>query len=247
MGQKKQNLKDADSEDFGDSKLSGLSDFVVEPSMSGIRLDVCVAKRFTEYSREVLKTAIQEGVILLDGKLVRPSQKLQFGQIISVDLSWFSPKPLKPECIDIDVLYEDDDVLIVKGVNVFPSQIEQVLLEMLFEEVIPAATEYSGMVARSIIDKKNASPQMICDSVQELKDLKGFNYSKVHIRLTERCTQEQMNQLKSMGDIGDIAGMIPGIDAKALKGAKVDEKSMTHAEAIILSMTEGVVLVRRLR
>ena len=50
---------------------------------------------------------------------------------------------------------------------------------------------------------------------------------------------EQLNSLKSMGDIGDIAGMIPGIDAKALKGAKVDEKSMAHTEAIILSMTEA--------
>ena len=50
---------------------------------------------------------------------------------------------------------------------------------------------------------------------------------------------EQLNSLKSMGDIGDIASMIPGIDAKALKGAKVDEKSMSHIEAIILSMTEA--------
>ena len=49
---------------------------------------------------------------------------------------------------------------------------------------------------------------------------------------------EQLNSLKSMGDIGDIASMIPGVDAKALKGAKLDEKSMSHIEAIILSMTE---------
>lgn len=50
---------------------------------------------------------------------------------------------------------------------------------------------------------------------------------------------EQLNSIKSMGDIGDIASMIPGLDAKALKGAKVDEKSMSHIEAIILSMTEA--------
>ena len=48
---------------------------------------------------------------------------------------------------------------------------------------------------------------------------------------------DQMGQLKSMGDLGDIAGMIPGLDAKALKGAKIDEKSMARQEAIILSMT----------
>ncbi|MBQ7895795.1 MAG: signal recognition particle protein, partial [Oscillospiraceae bacterium] len=48
---------------------------------------------------------------------------------------------------------------------------------------------------------------------------------------------EQMEQLKNMGDLESIAGMIPGIDAKALKGAKLDEKAMAHQQAIIQSMT----------
>ena len=48
---------------------------------------------------------------------------------------------------------------------------------------------------------------------------------------------EQMEQLKNMGSLEDIAGMIPGMDAKALKGAKFDEKTMARTQAIILSMT----------
>ncbi len=48
---------------------------------------------------------------------------------------------------------------------------------------------------------------------------------------------DQLVQLKSMGSLEDIAGMIPGMNSKALKGAKVDEKAMAHTEAIILSMT----------
>ena len=50
---------------------------------------------------------------------------------------------------------------------------------------------------------------------------------------------DQMNQLKSMGDLGDLMGMIPGLDAKALKGAKIDEKAMARQEAVILSMTKA--------
>ena len=50
---------------------------------------------------------------------------------------------------------------------------------------------------------------------------------------------EQMRSLKGMGDLNDIAGMIPGVDAKALKGAKVDEKGLSHIEAIILAMTQA--------
>ena len=48
---------------------------------------------------------------------------------------------------------------------------------------------------------------------------------------------EQLHSIKDMGSLEDIAGMIPGMDAKALQGAKVDEKAMAHTEAIILSMT----------
>ena len=50
---------------------------------------------------------------------------------------------------------------------------------------------------------------------------------------------DQMAQIKNMGDLGDIMGMIPGMDAKALKGAKLDEKAMARQEAIILSMTRA--------
>ena len=48
---------------------------------------------------------------------------------------------------------------------------------------------------------------------------------------------DQMVQLKGMGSLSDIAGMLPGVDAKALEGANLDEKVMARTQAIILSMT----------
>lgn len=48
---------------------------------------------------------------------------------------------------------------------------------------------------------------------------------------------EQFRQIKKMGSIEQLAAMIPGIKPGALKDAKIDEKAMTHTEAIILSMT----------
>ena len=50
---------------------------------------------------------------------------------------------------------------------------------------------------------------------------------------------DQMKQLRGMGDLESLAGMIPGVDAKALKGAKMDEKALARQEAIILSMTQA--------
>ena len=46
----------------------------------------------------------------------------------------------------------------------------------------------------------------------------------------------QMDKIKSMGNINDLLGMIPGLSNK-LKGATVDEKEMERNKAIIQSMT----------
>lgn len=48
---------------------------------------------------------------------------------------------------------------------------------------------------------------------------------------------DQLVQIKSMGSLSDIMGMLPGMNGKALEGASVDEKALTRTEAIILSMT----------
>jgi len=48
---------------------------------------------------------------------------------------------------------------------------------------------------------------------------------------------DQMVQIKNMGGMQEMLSMMPGMDAKALAGAQVDEKAMARTEAIILSMT----------
>ncbi len=48
---------------------------------------------------------------------------------------------------------------------------------------------------------------------------------------------EQMKQLKNMGSLTEIAGMLPGVKASDLEGASMDETLLRRMEAIILSMT----------
>jgi signal recognition particle protein len=50
---------------------------------------------------------------------------------------------------------------------------------------------------------------------------------------------EQMQQMKKMGSLKDLMGMIPGVDSKALKDVNIDEKDIAHVEAIIKSMTKA--------
>ena len=49
---------------------------------------------------------------------------------------------------------------------------------------------------------------------------------------------DQFAQLKNMGNLDQLVGMLPGMKPGAMKDVKVDEKQLARQEAIILSMTE---------
>ena len=48
---------------------------------------------------------------------------------------------------------------------------------------------------------------------------------------------EQFAQIKKMGSLDQILGMMPGMNASALKNAQIDEKALGKVEAVIKSMT----------
>ena len=56
-------------------------------------------------------------------------------------------------------------------------------------------------------------------------------------RFTLQDYYDQMQQLRSMGDLSQLAGMMPGNLGRQLQGAQIDEKQFARMEAIILSMT----------
>ena len=56
-------------------------------------------------------------------------------------------------------------------------------------------------------------------------------------KLTLTDYYDQLISFKSMGGLSDLAGMLPGVDAKALANASLDESMLARTEAIILSMT----------
>jgi signal recognition particle subunit SRP54 len=49
---------------------------------------------------------------------------------------------------------------------------------------------------------------------------------------------DQLRQLRKLGSLKSVLGMMPGMNAKALKNAQVDENALVRTEAIICSMTK---------
>lgn len=80
----------------------------------------------------------------------------------------------------------------------------------------------------------------LIEKAEQALDMKKAEELEKKLR-TQRFTftdfLDQMEQMKNMGPIQNVLGMIPGINAGALKNVDVDEKKMSHIEAIITSMT----------
>jgi 23S rRNA pseudouridine1911/1915/1917 synthase len=80
----------------------------------GLRLDRVVATHCAEVSRTRVQELIEQGLILLNGRSTKDSQKVHTGDVIEVDAQPRPPLKAEPESIPLNVLYEDDDVI---GIN----------------------------------------------------------------------------------------------------------------------------------
>ena len=81
----------------------------------GFRLDNFVSSVDERISRTLAQTLIKNGEILLDGKIAKVSTKVHEGQEVSIpsELKEEVNESLIPEDIPIDILYEDEDILVV--------------------------------------------------------------------------------------------------------------------------------------
>jgi len=97
---------------------------ILQVTESAIRLDKYLAKEYPELSRSRLQKLIEQGYIEVNGCGARASQKLNLGDEIRVSLPPPAQVSLVAEPIPVDVIYEDDDLLLVNkpaGLVVHPS------------------------------------------------------------------------------------------------------------------------------
>lgn len=89
------------------------SEFIVTAEHSGLRLDRYLASQLPALSRTRIQELAQSGLVLVNGRAAKDSLKLKGGERISVDAQPRSPLRAEPESIPLDVLYEDDDVIVI--------------------------------------------------------------------------------------------------------------------------------------
>ncbi len=88
--------------------------FFISNEQSGQRLDLFLSKIIPELSRSHFKKLINDKMIQVNGSTVRPSYETRAGDLIRVTIPESDPdEVLKPEPMPLDIIFEDEDLLIV--------------------------------------------------------------------------------------------------------------------------------------
>ena len=91
---------------------------------SGLRIDKYLSSVNEQLSRSYIQKLLKSGLVLVDGKPVKASYQVDEGDVISLDIPEAVEPEIEPEDMDLDILYEDQDVILVnkpKGMVVHPA------------------------------------------------------------------------------------------------------------------------------
>lgn len=104
--------------------LTQKTEYIAEEQESGCRIDAWLAERKPDLSRSYIQKLAKDGKVLVNQKAVKPNYKLRAGDSVTVHVPVPEEPEILPENIPLDILYEDEDVLVVnkpKGMVVHPA------------------------------------------------------------------------------------------------------------------------------
>ena len=112
-------------------------DLTVELDESDMRIDKYIAGELTQFSRSFIQKLISGGLVTAGGKVVKANYKVESGDEIQIQVPEPVELDIEPENIPLDILYEDQDIVIVnKGKGMV---------------VHPAAGHYSGTLVNALM------------------------------------------------------------------------------------------------
>lgn len=110
----------------------------VPPGMYGQRFDQVASELFPDFSRSRLQAWIKDGCLTLDGRLVKPREKLIGGELLVLDAELEAQGTWEPEAIALDIVHEDDHLMVINK----PAGLV----------VHPAAGNYTGTLLNALLN-----------------------------------------------------------------------------------------------
>lgn len=203
-----------------------------------IRLDKFLSDQLEGISRSYLQKLIKDGCVLVNGKHQKANYRLQSGDLIDLEMPEDQELDILPENIPLDILYEDQDLLVVnkpKGMVVHPSagHFSGTLVNALLYHCKDDLSGINGVLRPGIvhrIDMNTTGALVICKNDFSHQSL--AEQLKVH-SITRKYRAIVYNNIKD--DKGTIEGPIGRhpIDRKKMAiNHKNGKPAVTHYEVL---------------
>jgi 23S rRNA pseudouridine1911/1915/1917 synthase len=182
----------------------------VTSQMLGIRIDK-VLSNIIDKSRETISEDIKDGHVLVNGKVVKPSYKLEENDEISYTIDDPKPLELEKEDLGLDIVYEDSDVAVVNkptGMVVHPANgnLDHTLVNGLLYQM-DLNSSINGVVRPGIvhrIDKDTSGLLMIAKNDKAMESLseqlKAHSCNRIYVGLVYGTIGE--NEGKIIAPVG---------------------------------------------
>jgi len=98
--------------------------YTIEEQHAGERIDKAVSSLQTEWSRTQIGNWVSEGVLTVNGEVVKPKYKVRTGDVIEITVPEAEELEIVAEDLNLEIIYEDADVLVVnkpRGMVVHPA------------------------------------------------------------------------------------------------------------------------------
>ncbi len=151
---------------------------VVSEKMRGVRLDQYLIQSGIGLSRNSVQKLIEGGQVLVNNLTVKPSYRVKANDSIVAKFEVQTEPKIKPEKMDLDIIFEDDDIIIVnkpRGIIVHPARgnFEHTLVNGLLDHCgnLPSLSEETrpGVVHR--LDKETTGLLIFAKTDQALSIL----------------------------------------------------------------------------
>ena len=97
---------------------------IIKAEEAGTRIDKFIADNLEDVSRSYIQKLIEDKLVTLNGSFVKAKYKVKTGDEFEVIIPEAKELDVVPENIPLDIIYEDDDILVVnkpKGMVVHPA------------------------------------------------------------------------------------------------------------------------------
>lgn len=144
--------------------------YVIPLEMEGERIDRILSELLPDLSRSYLKKLLDEGKVTGGGKTLKPSARMKEGQEVELLLPEKVLPDIEPENIPLDILYEDNDVLVVNKpkdmvVHPAPGHMSGTLVNAVMYHCAGNLSGINGVLRPGIvhrIDKDTTGSLIIC-------------------------------------------------------------------------------------